>query len=235
MRLLIVNPNTSRGVTDRIAAAAEAVALPGDRFTTRSAAFGPPLIVTPGDTIEAVKGVMATISAHTAPVDGIVLASFGDTGADVVRVRHPGLPVVGLAGAAFAAARALGGAIGIVTFGASLAPGLREMAEAHGLGERLVGVAALRDGDAGDPSTVQERCADDLARLSGEMAEQGAAAIVLGGGPLAGLARAIGPEVPVPVIDGMQAAVGLIRSAVTERPAADRDQSGHPSAVKTVG
>ncbi|MEE4121105.1 MAG: aspartate/glutamate racemase family protein [Paracoccaceae bacterium] len=224
MRLLIINPNTSRGVTARIAAAAEAVALPGDRFTTLSAAFGPALIVTPADTAEAVEGVLATVRAHDGPVDGIVLGSFGDTGADAVRALRPGLPVVGLAGAAFAAARALGGPTGIVTFGARLAPGLREMAEAHGLGPGLVGVASLPDGDAGDPSTVQERCAPGLARLAREMAGQGASAIVLGGGPLAGLARAIGPAVPVPVIDGVQAAVGLLRSAVTERGA----ETGRP-------
>mgnify|MGYP006272877111 FL=1 len=217
MRLLIVNPNTSEGVTERIAAAAAAVAGPGDVFTTRSAAFGPPLIVTPQDAAEAVEGVLATLRAHAGAVDGIVLGSFGDTGAEEVRALRPGLPVVGLAGAAFAAARALGGPVGIVTFGARLAPSLREMAEAQGLGARLVGVAALSDGDAGDPSTVQERCADGLARLSREMAEAGAASIVLGGGPLAGLARTIGPAVPVPVIDGVQAAVGLLRSAVSER------------------
>jgi Asp/Glu/hydantoin racemase len=223
MRLLIVNPNTSPGVTDRIAAAAEAVARPGDIFTTRSAAFGPPLIVTARDAAEAVEGVLATLRGHESEVDGIVLGSFGDTGAEEVRALHPGLPVIGLAGAAFAAARALGGPFGIATFGAHLVPSLREMAEAHGLGPRLVGVAALEDGDGGDPSTVQERCADGLARLSRDMARAGAASIVMGGGPLAGLARTIGPSVPVPVVDGVQAAVGLLRSAVSER----RPAPGH--------
>jgi Asp/Glu/hydantoin racemase len=224
MRLLIVNPNTSRGVTDRIAAAAEAVALPGDRFVTRSAAFGPALIVSPADAAAAVEGVLATIRAHDGPIDGIVLGSFGDTGAEAVRALRPGLPVVGLAGAAFGAARALGGPVGIVTFGARLAPGLRAMADEHGLASRLVGISAPRDGDAGDPATVQDRCAEELARLARDMVEQGARVIVPGGGPLAGLARAIGPAVSVPVIDGVQAAVGLLRSAVTERGA----ETGRP-------
>ncbi len=215
MRLLIVNPNTSAGVTERIAAAARMVALPGDRFHICSAAFGPPLIVTPQDAAHAVEGVLATLRGHTEPVDGVVLASFGDTGAEAVRALRPGLPVIGLAGAAFAAARALGGPFGIVTFGAQLAPALRAMAEHHGLADRLLGVSALPETDVGDPSTVQARCAGGVARLSREMAAQGARAIVLGGGPLAGLARSIGGEIPVPVIDGVQAAVGLLRSVVT--------------------
>ena len=228
MRLLIVNPNTSQGVTDRIAAAAEAVARPGDRFVTCSAAFGPRLIVTPEDTARAVEGVLATVRAHDMPVDGIVLGSFGDTGAAELRAMRPALPVVGLAGAAFAAARALGGPFGIVTFGARLAPALREMAESHGLGAPLLGVSALPDGETGDPSTVQRRHAGALMPLSREMAQAGAASIVLGGGPLAGLARTIGPSVPVPVIDGVQAAVGLLRSAVDESrvPGEDRPPQG---------
>ena len=45
MRLLIVNPNTSEGVTRRIDAAAQAVARDGDMFKTVSAEFGPELIV----------------------------------------------------------------------------------------------------------------------------------------------------------------------------------------------
>ncbi|MBF9059110.1 aspartate/glutamate racemase family protein, partial [Rhodobacterales bacterium HKCCSP123] len=49
MRVLVVNPNTSQGVTDRIGAAAQAAAAPGDRITTVSAAFGPALIVTEAD------------------------------------------------------------------------------------------------------------------------------------------------------------------------------------------
>ena len=69
MRLLVVNPNTSEGVTRRIAEAAEAVAQPADRFVTRSAAFGPSLIVTPGDARRAVEGVLATVAAHG---DGIL-------------------------------------------------------------------------------------------------------------------------------------------------------------------
>lgn len=221
MRLLIVNPNTSSGVTARIREAAEAVAHPGDSFTVCSAAFGPELIVTPEDTRLAVEGVLAAVAAHRAPVDGIVLASFGDTGADEVRALRPGLPVVGIAAAAYAAARTLGGPFGIVTFGTRLAPALRQSAERHGHGDLLLGVEALDDVDIGDPGSVQARCAAGLADLARGMAAQGAASVVLGGGPLAGLAGKI--DAGLPVIDGTQAAVGLLRGLT-------RPQDGGPPA-----
>ncbi len=216
MRLLIVNPNTSAGVTARIRAAADAVAMPGDAFTTVAAAFGPELIVTEDDTRRAVEAVKATVCAHDANCDGVILASFGDTGAEAIRRLRPGKPVIGIASAAFAAARALGGKFGIVTFGDAVAPSLHRKAVEMGLGAALLGVASINGGDQGDPGTVQSRLDADLTALCHEMVDQGATAIVLGGGPLAGLARKIGPSVPVPVIDGTQAAVGLMRS-VTDR------------------
>lgn len=225
MRLLIVNPNTSAGVTARIREAAEAVAHPGDRFTVCSAAFGPALIVTQEDAKRAVQGVLAAVAAHAGPVDGIVLGSFGDTGAEEVRAIRPGLPVVGIAGAAFAAARALGGSFGIVTFGTRLAPSLRQSAERHGHGEALLGVAALEDVDLEDPGSVQARCADGLADLARGMAARGASSVVLGGGPLAGLAGRI--DAGIPLIDGTQAAVGLLRGAT-------RKTRGDASAERAV-
>jgi Asp/Glu/hydantoin racemase len=79
MRLLIVNPNTSDGVTARIVTEAEAA--------------------------EATRGVLAAIAAHSGVVEGIILAAFGDMGAAEVRASRPGLPVIGMGEAAFAEAR----------------------------------------------------------------------------------------------------------------------------------
>lgn len=211
MRLLIVNPNTSAGVTDRIRAAARMVACPGDSFTTTCAAFGPELIVTEADGEEATRGVLARVAAHPDPVDGIVLASFGDTGADAVRAAYPGLPVVGLAGAAFAAARALGGRPAVVTFARPVVAGLRDMAARHGLLKDLAGIVSLPLSDAGDPGLIQEVHGPALAALVRQTVRSGASSIVMGGGPLAGFASRIGPSVEVPVIDGVQAAIGVIR------------------------
>ncbi len=220
MRLLIVNPNTSEGVTARIREAADAVARPGDAFTTVSAAFGPELIVTEEDTSLAVEGVKAAVRAHDQACDGIILASFGDTGAPEIRRLRAGTPVIGIASAAFGAARALGGDFGIVTFGDSVAPPLTRKAEEMGLAHALVGIASVKGGDQGDPGTVQSRLRETLSAKCEELVAQGASSIVLGGGPLAGFARKIGPSIPVPLIDGTQAAVGLMRAVTDQRESA---------------
>jgi allantoin racemase len=217
MRLLIVNPNTSRGVTQRIREAAEAVALPGDIFTTLCPSYGPELIVTDKDAERAKRAVVDTVRRFNGPCDGIVLASFGNTGAEEVRALRSDVPVIGIASAAFATARALGGSFGIVTFGKGLVPGLQAKVEEAGLEQALLGIAHVEGEDFGDPGTVQHRYREKLGALCAQMHRRGAASIVMGGGPLAGLAARLAPDCPVPVIDGTQAAVNLIRTVAVPR------------------
>lgn len=211
MRLLIVNPNTSAGITARIARAAEAAAEPGETFTTLSAAFGPELIVTPDDGAEAARGVVETIRHQPAAPDGIILASFGDTGFEAVRALWPEVPVIGIAEAAFAATRRLPGGFAIVTFAPEVAPPLKVKAEQHGVGARLIRVAALPDPVEGDPADVAEARFEPLRDLCRTCAAEGATGIVMGGGPLAGLAARIAPHCPVPVIDGTAEAIAMMR------------------------
>ena len=217
MRLLIVNPNTSAGVTARIDAAAQAVAMPGDRFVTISAAFGPSLIVTDTDAQEATQGVLAAIARHQEPIDGIVLASFGDTGAAQVRAAWPALSVMGIAEAAFADAAEIGGPFAIVTFAPEVIASLVARATLHGLGDALLRVATLAEPLHHDPAEVADVMAAQLQALCNECASEGARSIVMGGGPLAGLARQLAPHCSVPIIDGTQSAVGRLRAIIAAR------------------
>jgi len=214
MRVLIVNPNTSEGATQRIDAATQAVASAGDVFTTVSAAFGPELIVTEQDGLDAIAGVLASVQAHEGSLDGIVLASFGDTGAAAVRAAYPELPVIGIAGAAFAAARCLGGKFSIVTFDESLSPALRDRAAYYGMQDDLYRVAAVPHVGAFDAATVQVDRFDAIEQLCVDCAKDPITSIILGGGPIAGLARRINPGRKIAMIDGTQSAIGLLRGAV---------------------
>jgi len=217
MRLLVINPNTSRGVTRNIRKAADAAALPGDVFRTLCPDDGPELIVTQQDAERASRAVVDTVRGHTDAYDGIVLASFGNTGAEEVRALRGHVPVIGIASAAFLTAQALGGRFGIVTFGKGLAPGLEAKVREAGLIDALLDIVWVRDGDFGDPGTVQMRYREELAALCAQMQRRGANSIVLGGGPLAGLAQCLSPACPVPVIDGTQAAVNMMRTVVAPR------------------
>ncbi len=212
MRVLIVNPNTSRGVTARIDAAAQAVAAPGDHITTVSAASGPALIVTEADARAATRGVLRAIAAHETPIDGIVLASFGDTGAASVRTRYPGLPVLGIAEAAFAEVQRIGGRFSIVTFAPEVAGSLADKAAEHGVADALIRVVTPPAPLAQDPADVADAMLPAFREMCLQCVLEGAQSVVMGGGPLAGVAQRIAATCPVAVVDGTQAAIAQLRA-----------------------
>ncbi len=213
MRILVVNSNTTPAVTERIASAARVAASPGTAIDAVSAPFGLPLIVTRADWLAAGPATLAALSSHRGQYDAAVIACFGDPGLDAAKELLD-VPVLGISEAAFHAASMLGRRFGVVSFTAALRPMFEECLAHHGLTARCAG---FRMGPAfsGDPGTVAEERLDLLAALCAESVEQdGAEAIILAGGPLAGIAPLLQPRIAVPLIDGTQAAVRLAEAMI---------------------
>jgi len=208
MRILIVNSNTTPAVTDRIGAAARAIAAPGTTITAVSAPFGLPLIVTRADWLAAGPATLAALAQHRGSYDAAVIACFGDPGLDAAKALLD-VPVLGISEAAFHAAAMLGRRFGVVSFTAALRPMFEDCLAHHGLASRCAG---FRMGPAfsGDPGRVAEDRLDLLATLCAESIElDGAECVILAGGPLAGIAPLLQPRIGVPLVDGTQAAVRL--------------------------
>ncbi len=213
MRILVVNSNTTPAVTERIASAARVAASPGTVVEAVSAPFGLPLIVTRADWLAAGPATLAALSSHRGRYDAAVIACFGDPGLDAAKELLD-VPVLGISEAAFHAASMLGRRFGVVSFTAALRPMFEDCLAHHGLASRCAG---FRMGPAfsGDPGTVAEERLDLLATLCTESVEQdGAEAIILAGGPLAGIAPLLQPRIAVPLIDGTQAAVRLAEAMI---------------------
>ena len=218
MKLLIINPNSSASVTARIDAAAQAARQPGEEITTIRAQGAPELIVTPEDAQRAEAAVTQTLAAWRKPVDGVILASFGDTGLEAVRRQTP-LPVVGIAQSAYAMASVLGARMSIVSFAPTMAAALRKTALSYGHEGRLAAMHMVEGAQWDDPGAIQDQLAPQILELCQKSArEDGVGSIVLGGGPLAGLAARLQPQVAVPVIDGTTAAVATLRVALATAP-----------------
>jgi Asp/Glu/hydantoin racemase len=235
MRILVVNSNTTPSVTERIGAAARAVASPGTEVVAVSAPFGLPLIVTRADWLAAGPATLAALAEHRGTYDAAVIACFGDPGLDAAKELLD-VPVLGISEAAFHAACMLGRRFGVVSFTAALRPMFEECLAHHGLTARCAG---FRMGPAfsGDPGTVAEERLELLAGLCAEsVAQDGAEAIILAGGPLAGLAPLLQPHVAVPLIDGTQAALRLAEAMAglvprSPRPHRARNLTGFAPAV----
>ena len=206
MKLLLANPNTSASVTERIAAVARAVAAPGTEIVAVTGAAGVPYIATRAEAAVAGRTTLELMAEHGAGCDAAIVAAFADPGLGGARELMP-FPVVGLAEAAMLTACMLGRRFAIVTFSGSLGPWYRECVEYHGLTSRLAAIRCVEAGFTGI-ATVQTELEDQLVALCNRtVAEDDADMVILGGAPLAGLARLVADRVSVPLIDGVEAAV----------------------------
>lgn len=205
-RILLINPNTSQSVTDRIAAAAQAAAGAETALSFATASYGVPYIATRAEAVIGGRVALEMLAERVGQFDAAVIAAFGDPGLGGARELMP-VPVIGLAETAMLTACMLGRRFAIVSFATALGPWYRECVEYHGLTGRLAGINLL-DGpfrDIGDVQAEKEALLIDLAHRA--IKQDGADVIILAGAPLAGLAQLVADRIPVPVIDGVAAAV----------------------------
>jgi allantoin racemase len=206
MRLLIINPNISESVTALIEAEAQRTASPGTQITMQTAAFGVAYIET---RFEALIGAYATAqlaAEHHANHDAVIVAAFGDPGLSGLREVLP-VPVLGMTESALATACLLGHRFSIIAISQRIQAWYREVVEGNGLIGRLASIRAL-DRPLASIGNVQDEHAETLHALCERaVKEDGAEVIVLAGAPLAGLARVLHGQLPVPVVDGVSSAV----------------------------
>jgi allantoin racemase len=206
MRVLLINPNTSDSVSDLIRAEAQRSASPGTQVEVLTAPFGVAYIET---RFEALIGAYATAqlaAEHCKQHDAIVVAAFGDPGLAGLREVMP-VPVTGMTEAALASAHLLGHRFSIIAISQRIQAWYREVVESYGFGDRLASIRAL-DRPISAIGGVQEEHAQALKALAERaVAEDGAEVIILAGAPLAGLARSLKGQLPVPVVDGVSSAV----------------------------
>ena len=89
MRLLMLNPNTSVGVTDLIMAAAQAVAAPGTEILPATASRGVPYIATRAEAIIGGAIALEMLAELHETVDAAVIAAFADPGLGGARELFP--------------------------------------------------------------------------------------------------------------------------------------------------
>lgn len=224
MRLLVINPNTSDSVTDLIRAEAQRSAAPGTEIQAMTAPFGVAYIET---RFEAMIGAYATAQLaceHAQQYDAVLVAAFGDPGLAALREVMP-VPVTGMTEAALATAHLLGHRFSIIAISQRIQAWYRESVESYGFGGRLASIRAL-DRPLSSIGGVQQEHAQALKALAERaVAEDGAEVIVLAGGPLAGLARSLQGQLPVPVVDGVSSGVRHAETLAALKPGRARQGS----------
>jgi Asp/Glu/hydantoin racemase len=206
LRILLLNPNTTTAMTDRMVAVARAAAAPGTEIIGCTAPRGVPYIATRAEAVIGGAIALEMLAERARDADAVIMAAFGDPALGGARELLD-VPVVGLAEAAMLTACMLGRRFAIVSFSTTLGPWYRECVEANGLAGRLASLRLL-DGAFRSIADVQEEKQALLVDLANRaVKEDEADVIVLAGGPLAGLADKVKHLLPVPVVDPVSAAV----------------------------
>ena len=142
MKILVANPNTSTGVTDRLVAAGRLVASPGTELMPMTAPRGVPYIATraeaaigAGAALEMLAEGAARSMRRSSPPSAIP--------AWAARASCSTFPVVGMAEAAMLVACTLGRNFAIVSFAKSLEPWFAEIVAWHGLSGRCAAIRTL--------------------------------------------------------------------------------------------
>lgn len=217
MQILLLNPNTSIGITDRMLAVAKRFASPSTEIVARTAPRGVPYIATRAEALIAGAIALEMFAEHGHDADVVIVGAFGDPGLGGLR-ELASVPVIGLAEAAMLTACMLGRRFSIVTFAQVLGPWYEECVEYHGLTSRL---AAMRLVSAPfqELTNVQYELGEAIVEIANRTgAEDKADVVILAGAPLAGLAEQIRDRVLLPLVDGVAAAVCQAETLVALRP-----------------
>ncbi len=198
--VLLINPNGSEAATKAMLRVARRH-MPNVLGWTNP--LGPQMITEPNALALASKQIA---SAHVPEAAGVIVAAFGDPGAEALDARLT-CPVVGIGRAAALAASARGGAFAVATTTPDLRGPIDALMQAHGDG--YLGTFTTD----GDPvALLQDQMALDAALIESclQAHRAGATRIIIGGGPLAEAAQRISVEVPVPLIQPLPEACKLI-------------------------
>jgi allantoin racemase len=209
MRILVVNPNTTAAMTEKIGAAARAVAAAGTEIIAVNPVDGPvsvegyydEALSAPGLLGEIAKGEAAGVSAH-------IIACFDDTALEAAR-SLAAAPVIGIGEAAFHLASLLAHRFSVVTTLSRSIAAIETNLLKYGLDRRCAAVRACEV----PVLALDDPASDAFAQISAEIErakrEERAEAVVLGCAGMADLAARLTEQHGLPVIDGVASAVKL--------------------------
>ncbi|MDM0114149.1 aspartate/glutamate racemase family protein [Variovorax sp. J22R133] len=217
--ILLINPNSSEATTTMMVriATAELPPVDGFRVTGLTALRGPSMIVNEAELSAAGLEVERSWRDAGTAWDGIIISAFGDPGIERVRRLSP-VPVVGICEASMLEAAHGSRRFGVATVTPDLAAAIDGRAAELGLSAHYSGIR-LTEGDpralAADPAALDEALAAAVQKC---IDEDGAQAVIIGGGPLGQAAMNLsGRFGSVALIAPIPAAVRRLRMLMLRR------------------
>lgn len=214
MRLHVINPNSTRSMTDKIGACARSVASPGTEIVATNPASAPASIEGQYDEAMSLAGLLEEVrKGEQAGADGFVVACFDDVGLGACREIATG-PVLGICEAAMHAASMIATGFSVVTTLDRSVPLIEDLALRYGMERRCrrvraadIPVLALEE----PGSNARQKLLDEVTRA---VREDRCEVVILGCAGMADLTAWLTEETGVPVIDGVAVAVRMVEALV---------------------
>ncbi|MBR0961429.1 aspartate/glutamate racemase family protein [Bradyrhizobium japonicum] len=213
-RILLINPNSNKATTAMMVAIARSSAGDGFDIVGATAKRAPTMIVSADALETAAPEVEEIAHANSCECDGIIVSAFGDPGLAGIKAAMK-LPAVGIGESAMLEVAENGRRFGVATTTPLLKAKIDALPETLGLRSHYTGTR-FADGDPHelilDPSLLRTALAGAVEAC---IAQDGAEAVIIGGGPLGEAARELQPMFTVPVIAPIPTAVRRIIRLVT--------------------
>lgn len=211
MKLHIINPNTSRRMTEMIRSSAEQAAAFGTEIVCEDLRRGPEYadcaydgVIVSHELVQMVQADMRMAAGY----DAYVVASFADPALDALR-ELTDKPVVGIAESALHFASFLGYKFAVINTLPRLERTFEDEVRRAGASDRLA-VVKLPPYRVSSFLESTEDAKAMLVKTAREAIEQdGAEVIILAGGMLAGYAGFLSAAIGAPVLDGVKCAVKM--------------------------
>lgn len=208
-RIFLINPNSLEATTAMMVAIAKSAAADSFDIAGATATRTPTMIVS-ADALEAAAPEVEEIArARSGECDGIIVAAFGDPGLAGIKATTK-LPAVGIGESSMLEAAENGRRFGVATTTPLLKAKIDALPDTLGLRSHYTGTR-FTEGDPHelmrDPSLL---CTALAGAVEACIAQDGAEAVIIGGGPLGEAAGALQPIFNVPVIAPIPSAVRRI-------------------------
>lgn len=213
--ILLINPNSSEATSEMMHAIALTSAAGRLVVKTVTARRAPGMIVTPAQLAASAAEVVELGTAHGRDCAGIIVSAFGDPGLAELR-RKVAIPVVGICEASMIEASQGGRTFAVATSTPDLIEAIDQRAHDLGLAHLYRGIRCT-EGDpvalAADPGLLTEALAGAVRAC---IEEDGAEAVIIGGGPLGQAAEKLRPGFKQPVLGPIPSAVERIINLIGE-------------------
>ncbi|RNF35668.1 aspartate/glutamate racemase family protein [Paracoccus methylarcula] len=214
MKLVVINPNSTQSMTDKVTIAARAVAGDAVEIEGRTAHGAPASIEGHFDEAICAAHLLREVqAAETAGADAIIVACFDDPAIGACREIATG-PVLGICEAGVKAASMIATSFSIVTTLPRSVPIIEALVRQYGLDHlcrrvRSAEIPVLALEEPG--SNTRQLVRDEILRA---IDEDGCEAVVLGCAGMSDLTEWLSRETGVPVIDGVTVATKFAEALV---------------------